>query len=236
MANRRMFSRTITSSSAFLMMPLSSQGLYLQIGQNSDDDGYCEYFGIMRMCGAQPDDLKLLAVKGFVHVFDDKVLLVKDWKENNYIQTDRYHKSKYLDVYNTDTERIQDVYKMDTEVRVRLELGKDRANNSYVAEATEDIEEMKSLWRTHTGTQLRNHLEENLRAFIYLKGELGAELPQYLQAVRMLRADMYQPRKLQGKLINYAGLKEKIEEVEAYMQGRVDKNVVNSTRKQMTSV
>lgn len=110
-----------------------------------------------------------------------------------------------------------------------VETGRLEDSNSYVAEATEateGIEEMKSLWRTHTGTQLRNHLEENLKAYTYLKGELHSELPNYLSAVRMLRADHYQKRTLQAKLINYAGLRDRLEEVEAYMQGRVDTKII----------
>lgn len=39
------------------------------------------------------------------------------YQENNYIQSDRYQRSKYLDVYKMDTECIQPVYKMDTQVR-----------------------------------------------------------------------------------------------------------------------
>lgn len=126
MANRRMFSKSITNSSNFLMMPQSAQALYLHLGMNADDDGYCEHFMVMRMTDSKPDDLKILNVKGFVEVFDEKVLIIRDWKENNYIQADRYTASKYLGVYNIDTKCIQDVYKTDTQVRLgKVRLGKD---------------------------------------------------------------------------------------------------------------
>lgn len=96
---KRMFSKTITSSSRFLMMPESTQNLYFHLGMNSDDDGFCEHFTIMRMIGSKPDDLSILQVKKFVHVFDDRVLVVLDWKENNYIRSDRYTASKYNEIY-----------------------------------------------------------------------------------------------------------------------------------------
>ena len=99
MANRRMFSKSITNSSQFLMMPSSSQSLYFHLGMNADDDGFCEHFALMRMTDSKPDDLKILQAKGFVNVFDDKVLVIIDWKENNYLRPDRYSPSKYLDVY-----------------------------------------------------------------------------------------------------------------------------------------
>lgn len=66
---------------------------------NADDDGFCEHFAIMRMTDSKPDDLKVLQAKGFVNVFDDRVLVILDWKENNQIKNDRYTPSKYLEVY-----------------------------------------------------------------------------------------------------------------------------------------
>ncbi len=99
MAQKRMFSKTITNSSKFLMMPQSTQNLYFHIGMNADDDGFCEHFVVMRMTESKPDDLKILQAKGLVHVFDDRVLIVSDWKENNYIRNDRYSPSKYLKEY-----------------------------------------------------------------------------------------------------------------------------------------
>lgn len=97
-----MFSKVITSSSSFLMMPQTAQALYFHFGMNADDDGFCEHFAIMRMVGANPDDLKILQAKKFVHVFDERVLVIRDWKENNYLRGDRYKESKYASLYKND--------------------------------------------------------------------------------------------------------------------------------------
>ena len=136
-----MFSKTITSSSRFLMMSQSAQNLYFHLGMNADDDGFCEHFTIMRMTESKPDDLKVLQTKGFVKLFDEKVLVITEWKENNYIQKDRYTPSKYLEIYKQEikelvsgqpngnqmaTKCIQDVSKMDTQVRI----GKVRIGNN----------------------------------------------------------------------------------------------------------
>jgi len=102
MAQRRMFSKSITNSSQFLMMPNSSQNLYFHLGMNADDDGFCEHFSIMRMTDSKPDDLRVLQSKGFVHIFDDKVLVITAWKENNYLRSDRYTESKYLEIYKAE--------------------------------------------------------------------------------------------------------------------------------------
>ena len=39
MAQRRMFSKDIVESGAFMEMPLSTQALYFHLGMNADDDG-----------------------------------------------------------------------------------------------------------------------------------------------------------------------------------------------------
>ncbi len=101
-----MFSKSITNSSQFLMMPSSSQNLYFHLGMNADDDGFCEHFTIMRMTDSKPDDLKILQAKGFITVFDDKVLVINQWKENNYLRIDRYTPSKYLETYKQEMAQI----------------------------------------------------------------------------------------------------------------------------------
>ena len=106
MAQRRMFSKTITNSSQFLMMPSSSQSLYFHLGMNADDDGFCEHFTVMRMTDSKPDDLRILQAKSFVHVFDEKVLVITNWKENNFIRSDRYTPSKYLTIYGSEMLRL----------------------------------------------------------------------------------------------------------------------------------
>jgi uncharacterized phage protein (TIGR02220 family) len=116
-----MFNKSITNSSKFLKMPMSSRLLYYDLGMNADDDGFVEHFMVLRMTGASEQDLGVLELNGLIKVFDENVLWIKDWKENNYIQKDRYTPSKYLQVYNLDTICIQNV---DTG-KDRLELGKD---------------------------------------------------------------------------------------------------------------
>ena len=109
MAQRRMFNKSITNSSKFLKMPMTSRLLYYDLGMNADDDGFVEHFMVLRMTGATQQDLGVLEINGLVKVFDDNVLWIKDWKENNYIQKDRYQPSKYLGMYNLETICIQNV-------------------------------------------------------------------------------------------------------------------------------
>ena len=129
MAERRMFSKTITNSARFLMMPPSARLLYYDLGMAADDDGVVEAFAVMRLSGASEEDLKFLVAKGYVKILNDELVsYICDWKRNNYIQNDRYHPSIYKKLLeealsntcgsHVDTGCIQDVYNMDTQVRV----------------------------------------------------------------------------------------------------------------------
>lgn len=133
MAERRMFAKTIVLSDAFLDMPLSARCLYFTLGMLADDDGFVNSpKSIMRQAGASVDDLNLLIAKRFILTFDSGIIVIKHWRIHNYIQKDRYKETKYfeekstlmLDEKGAYTECIQNVSKMDTQVR--LELGQDK--------------------------------------------------------------------------------------------------------------
>ena len=143
MASRRMFSKSITETDAFLDMPASSRALYFHLGMNADDDGFVDSpRRIMRASGATEDDMRVLVSKRYVILFDTGIVVIRHWKMHNYIQKDRYrktiyeHERSFLDVTRTkeyvlmgETEAlavspacIQDVSNMDSQDR----LGKDR--------------------------------------------------------------------------------------------------------------
>jgi hypothetical protein len=101
MAQRRMFSPTITESDAFLDMPLSTQALYFHLGMYADDDGFVNPGKIMRMLGATSDDLKILGVKRFILLFPNGVVVIKHWKINNLVRKDWYRQTQYLEERST---------------------------------------------------------------------------------------------------------------------------------------
>ena len=96
MAKRRMFSQQITESDSFLDMPLSAQALYFHLGMSADDDGFVNSpRRVQRVIGANDDDLKLLIAKKFVIAFESGVVVIKHWKINNSIRSDRYTPTVY---------------------------------------------------------------------------------------------------------------------------------------------
>jgi hypothetical protein len=57
MAEKRMFTKKITDSDAFLEMPLSSHALYFHLNMQADDDGFVNNpRKIQRSIGASEDD------------------------------------------------------------------------------------------------------------------------------------------------------------------------------------
>ena len=98
MAQRRMFSQKVTETDKFLDMGLTAQSLYFHLGMNADDDGFVgNPKSIKRMIGASEDDLKALVEKDYLIVFDDGVVVIKDWLVSNYVKKDRYTPTIYTD-------------------------------------------------------------------------------------------------------------------------------------------
>ncbi|MGR3808194.1 hypothetical protein [Pasteurella testudinis] len=97
MADKRMFSLKIVDSDLFLDMPLSSQCLYFHLSMRADDDGFVNNpKKIIKIIGANEDDLKILITKGFVIVFEKGIIVITHWKINNFIRKDRYKPTFYV--------------------------------------------------------------------------------------------------------------------------------------------
>ena len=91
-----MFSLKIVDSDLFLDMPLSSQCLYFHLSMRADDDGFVNNpKKIIKIIGANEDDLKILIAKGFVIVFERGIIVITHWKINNFIRKDRYKPTLY---------------------------------------------------------------------------------------------------------------------------------------------
>lgn len=97
MAERRMFAKSVVESDLFHDMPMSAQSLYYSFGMNADDDGFVgNPKSIMRSIGASEEDIKIMAAKGFIVLFESGIILIRHWKINNRIKSDRYRETKYL--------------------------------------------------------------------------------------------------------------------------------------------
>ncbi|WP_337530296.1 hypothetical protein [Zhenhengia sp.] len=162
MAQRRMISLKIVDTDIFLDMPLTARYLYLEFCTRADDEGFiASPKKILRMVGCSDDDFKILMAKQFIIPFESGVCVIKHWKIHNYIRSDRFtetiylneksllavdENSAYVKVHDENTHYVipnvipdvnQVVGSMDTQVR----LGKDRLGK--VSKGKDRLEEGK---------------------------------------------------------------------------------------------
>lgn len=110
-----MFSKQITTSDAFVDMPMSSQLLYFHLNMEADDDGFVSNpKRITRTVGANDDDLKILLAKRFLLAFENGVVVIKHWLLHNAVRKDMYKETQYLEEKKTLEIKDNGVY---TEVR-----------------------------------------------------------------------------------------------------------------------
>lgn len=126
MANRRMFSKEIIGSDLFLDLPVSCRELYFELGMYADDDGFVSPKKVMRIVGSSDDDLKVLITKKFVLPFASGVIVIRHWRDNNYIRPDRYQPTQYQEELK---EALNDsIYRglpMVDQVATQYRIGKD---------------------------------------------------------------------------------------------------------------
>lgn len=155
MAERRMMAKSVIDTDTFLDMPTSTQNLYFHMLLRADDDGFiASPKGILRIIGASDDDLKLLLVKQYLFRFESGVVVIKDWKIHNYIQSDRYKPSlqperKLLTITANKEYTLtnSDVSDMDTKCIQNVSIGKvrlgkvrlDKNNMSSKLDCTDEI-------------------------------------------------------------------------------------------------
>lgn len=99
MADKRMFSKKLIDSDAFLDMPISAQGLFFHLCMRADDDGFVDApKRIARECQASSEDLQVLIDRRYVLTFpDSNVIVIKHWRLHNNIPKDRYKPTLYTE-------------------------------------------------------------------------------------------------------------------------------------------
>lgn len=91
MAERRMFTKKITDSDAFVELSSAAQALYFHLNQGADDDGFNNQIqNAMFKAHASTDDLKVLMAKNYIIRFESGVLVIKHWRMHNTLRKDRY--------------------------------------------------------------------------------------------------------------------------------------------------
>ncbi|WP_143064148.1 DNA replication protein [Treponema bryantii] len=100
-------------------MPATARCLYFTLNMVADDDGFVDSpKAIMRQCMASEDDLKILIAKFFLIPFDSGIVVIRHWRINNYLRSDRYTETKYLNEKSTLEVEKTGAYKCNQPVKV----------------------------------------------------------------------------------------------------------------------
>ena len=131
MARKRMFDNEVINQDDFLDLPKEAIALYFLLGMNADDEGFLSPKKVLRLFNIAEDNLKVLIAKKFVIPFESGVVVITDWKRNNYLDKNKvsptiYQDEKQMLTYNPQTQKYQWLNQSLTEVK--LEFNKSLAS------------------------------------------------------------------------------------------------------------
>ena len=110
MAERRMFSKSITESDDFINLSKEAQSLYFHLCMYADDDGFINNAkSIIRGIDANNNELEELKINHYINEFPSGIILIIHWKIHNYIQKDRYKPTSCIEEKNQ-VELINSIY------------------------------------------------------------------------------------------------------------------------------
>jgi len=177
-AQRRMFSKEVTTSDLFVDMPSSSQLLYFHLGMEADDEGFIGNAKMLsRVYGSNNDDLKLLEAKGFIIAFPSGVTVVKDWNLNNKIRKDRQKPTIYTEEKTLLSLDSKGSYLLgnqvstipqpnDNQMSAQDRIGEVRLGKDSIGKDSIDASQPNAFQEKSSGEDINSLLSEYLDSFI----------------------------------------------------------------------
>ena len=165
MANKRMFSIDVTETDTFLEMPLTAQALYFHLAMRGDDDGFVSNpRSIMRVTGCSENDLKTLAESGYIITFRSGVIVISDWKVNNYLRGDRYKPTTFQNELSMLTETANKRYVLESDSQ-RSTVGIPNSNQMETQYSIEKNRVVVDTATTATGSRTDSDLAKIVQHF-----------------------------------------------------------------------
>ena len=212
MARRRMFSLDVVDTDKFMDMPPTTQNLYFHLGMRADDDGFVSSpKKVAMICGSCATDLQLLVSNDFIIPFENGVILITDWKANNYLRKDRYTESRfkeYLDTVEVDNDKYivaasstsltcgipkdnQTADKRHTDGchrlgKDRVELGKDSKSTMDRSASGKDVENQNVKDRKHDQIKYSDDPELDEAIHEFIKFRKGVKKPMSDRAITLM--------------------------------------------------
>lgn len=171
MAKKRMFDNEIISQDSFIDLPKEAIALYFLLGMEADDEGFVAPKKVMRIYAISDDTLKILVAKNYIIPFKSGVVVITDWKRNNYLDKNRitptiYQEEKEQLVFD-DKKNKYLLNACDSSVKQML-------NDGLTSIEENSIEEKKKI-PSSKDEELRNHFELIWKEYPNKKGKSKAE-------------------------------------------------------------
>lgn len=175
-----MFSKEVVCSDIFLDMPPSTQLLYFQFGMEADDDGFLgSPQKLIRAFGANKDELEILKAKGFVIPFDSGVIVIRHWKENNQIRSDRYKETIFKSEKSLLKEGQNGWYELGipngNQMATQYSIGKDRLGKDSIEDMSDKSDAFSQFWDKYPKKELKKKTLE-----IWKRKKLDSRLGEIL--------------------------------------------------------
>lgn len=171
MAKKRMFDNEIISQDSFIDLPKEAIALYFLLGMEADDEGFVAPKKVMRVYAISDDTLKILVAKNYIIPFKSGVVVITDWKRNNYLDKNRITPTIYQE------EKEQLVFDDKKNKYLLNACGssvKQMLNDGLTSIEENSIEEKKKI-PSSKDEELRNHFELIWKEYPNKKGKSKAE-------------------------------------------------------------
>lgn len=168
MAERRMFSKSLTERDQFRQMCIRAQNLYFHLNLQADDDGFVDCVrGLMRCIRATQKDLQQLIDNGYIILFPSGIAVIVHWKAQNCIAKDRYHKTIYTrelsmltlldsgEYILAENARQQDVNDSDTDCNPSIGKGREGKEKEETRKDSSVVESIVQCLNEKAGTAFR---------------------------------------------------------------------------------
>lgn len=97
MARKRMFDSEIINQDSFFDLSLEAKALYFLLGMGADDEGFIAPKKILKLHSVQEKNLNELISSNFIIQFKSGIIVIVDWKRNNYLNQARVVDTIYQD-------------------------------------------------------------------------------------------------------------------------------------------
>lgn len=97
MARKRMFDNDLINQDDFYDLPMEAKALYFLLGMEADDEGFINPKKVLRLYGGTEDSIKILILKKYLIPFQSGVVVITDWRRNNYLDKNKVKQTIYIE-------------------------------------------------------------------------------------------------------------------------------------------